>query len=94
MFSNDPYEDLEKSASAATKGRNFDRLPAAGGGLKYECLGDDGTLVLKVDHKNNEFGFVGEKGEQDEAFFLKCTPDIVLNLIAELRQFKAEAAKP
>lgn len=77
------YSELKRLAEAATPGRNFDRLPAAGGGLKYECRGDDGSLVLKVDHKNCEFGFIGERCEQDEAFFLSCTPAAVLALIAE-----------
>ncbi|MEE5060514.1 hypothetical protein V2J93_17130 [Pseudomonas alliivorans] len=78
-------EKLEAAALAATPGRNFDRLPEAGGGLKYECTGDDGSLVLKVDHKNDEWGFVGENGEADEAFFLACTPAAVLELIANYK---------
>lgn len=78
-------EKLEAAALAATQGRNFDRLPEAGGGLKYECTGDDGSLVLKVDHKNDEWGFVGENGEADEAFFLACTPAAVLELIANYK---------
>lgn len=77
-------QNLKALAEAATPGRNFDRLPEAGGGLKYECSGDDGSLVLKVDHKNDEWGFVGDRGEQDEAFFLACTPAAVLELIADL----------
>jgi hypothetical protein len=84
------YSELKRLAEAATPGRNFDRYPEVGGGLKYECTGDDGSLVLKVDHKNDEWGFVGEKGEQDEAFFLACTPATVLELIAEIEQAKAD----
>lgn len=84
---------LKELAERATPGRNFDRLPSAGGGLKYTCTGDDDSLVLRVDHKNGEFGFIGPKGEEDEAFFLACTPQAVIELIAEverLRQFAAE----
>ena len=84
---------LKELAERATPGRNFDRLPSAGGGLKYTCTGDDDSLVLRVDHKNDLFGFIGPKGEEDEAFFLACTPKAVLELIAEverLRQFAAE----
>lgn len=77
------YTELKRLAEAATPGRNFDRLPMAGGGLKYECTGDDGSLVLKVDHKNDEWGFVGDNGQADEEFFLACTPASVLALIAE-----------
>lgn len=72
----------------ATPGRNFDRLPSAGGGLKYTCTGDDDSLVLRVDHKNGEFGFIGPKGEEDEAFFLACTPKAVLELIAEVERLR------
>lgn len=60
----------------------------AGGGLKYECTGDDGSLVLKVDHKNDEWGFVGDNGQADEEFFLACTPAAVLALISELKVSK------
>jgi len=84
------FSELKRLAEAAAPGRNFDRYPEAGGGLKYECTGDDGSLVLKVDHKNDEWGFVGEKGEQDEAFFLACTPATVLGLVAEIEQAKAD----
>lgn len=84
-------QKLKALAEAATPGRNFDRLPEAGGGLKYECTGDDGSLVLKVDHKNDEWGFVGERGEQDEALFLACTPAAVLELIAEIESLQENA---
>ncbi|WP_106804558.1 hypothetical protein [Pseudomonas sp. S5D5] len=83
------YTELKRLAEAATPGRNFDRLPMAGGGLKYECTGDDGSLVLKVDHKNNEWGFVGDNSAADEEFFLACTPTAVLALIAENERLKA-----
>ncbi|MDU4249073.1 hypothetical protein [Pseudomonas sp.] len=79
---------LKELAERATPGRNFDRLPSAGGGLKYTCTGDDDSLVLRVDHKNGEFGFIGPKGEEDEAFFLACTPKAVLELIAEVERLR------
>lgn len=79
---------LKELAERATPGRNFDRLPSAGGGLKYTCTGDDDSLVLRVDHKNGEFGFIGPKGEEDEAFFLACTPQAVLELIAEVERLR------
>lgn len=84
------YSELKRLAEAATPGRNFDRLPMAGGGLKYECTGDDGSLVLKVDHKNDEWGFVGDNGQADEAFFLACAPSAVLALIAENERLSGE----
>ncbi|WP_057380214.1 hypothetical protein [Pseudomonas aeruginosa] len=80
---------LKELAERATPGRNFDRLPSAGGGLKYTCTGDDESLVLRVDHKNGEFGFIGPKGEEDEAFFLACTPQAVLELIAEVERLRS-----
>lgn len=76
------YSELKRLAEAATPGRVHDRLDSCGGGLKYECFGDDGSLVLKVDHKNDEWGFIGDRGAEDEAFFLACTPAVVLGLIA------------
>lgn len=81
-------EKLKALAEAATPGRHYDRLESAGGGIKYECTGDDGSLVLKVDHKNNEFGFVGDRGEADEAFFLACSPATILGLLAEIERLK------
>lgn len=75
--------ELEKLASKATPGRIHDRLDAAGGGIKYHCRGDDGSVVLQVDHKNGEFGFIGSRGHQDEAFFLACDPSVILALLAE-----------
>lgn len=80
---------LKALAEAATPGRVHDRLDSCGGGLKYECFGDDGSLVLKVDHKNDEWGFVGDNGEADEAFFLACTPEAILTLIAKNERINA-----
>lgn len=84
---------LKELAERATPGRNFDRLPSAGGGLKYTCTGDDGSLVLRVDHKNDLFGFIGPKRYEDEAFFLACTPKAVLELIAEVERLQRVADK-
>lgn len=84
---------LKALAEAATPGRHYDRLESAGGGIKYECTGDDGSLVLKVDHKNNEFGFVGDRGEADEAFFLACSPATVLALLAEIDRLSPPAGQ-
>lgn len=86
-------EKLKALAEAATPGRHYDRLESAGGGIKYECAGDDGSLVLKVDHKNNEFGFVGDRGEADEAFFLACSPAAVLALLAEIERLSPPAGQ-
>ncbi|MCO8166857.1 ead/Ea22-like family protein [Pseudomonas sp. 21LCFQ02] len=83
---------LKALAEAATPGRHYDRLDSAGGGIKYECKGDDGSLVLKVDHKNDEFGFVGDNGEADEAFFLACTPAKILALLGEIERLERKNA--
>ncbi|ELY4226413.1 hypothetical protein SMY85_004221, partial [Cronobacter sakazakii] len=60
-----------------------DRIDGSGS-IKYRCVGADGSLVLLTDHKNNEYGFVGDNGEADELFFRLCTPEAVLELIAAL----------
>lgn len=86
----DLLQELEQKAKAATPGRNFDRIVSAGGGLKYTCTGDDGSLVLRVDHKNDEFGFIGPNCEADEALFLACTPQAIIALIAHIRAQAAE----
>lgn len=87
-------QKLKALAEAATPGRHYDRLESAGGGIKYECTGDDGSLVLKVDHKNNEFGFVGDGGEADEAFFLACSPATILALLAEIERLESAKGDP
>lgn len=35
-------------------------------------------LVLKVDHKNGEFGFLGERGEEDAEFVMQARTDVPL----------------
>lgn len=77
--------ELFELAKKATPGRNYDRLDSCGGGIKYQCLGNDGSLVLQCDHKNNEYGFIGPKSMEDEAFFLACKPETIL-AIAEAFQ--------
>ena len=74
---------LKAAALAATPGRVGDRIDGSGS-IKYRCVGADGSLVLLTDHKNNEYGFVGDNGEADELFFRLCTPEAVLELIAAL----------
>lgn len=85
-------QKLKALAEAATPGRHYDRLESAGGGIKYECTGDDDSLVLKVDHKNDEFGFVGDRGEADEEFFLACSPATILALLAEIERLERKNA--
>ncbi|EPT7061796.1 ead/Ea22-like family protein [Cronobacter turicensis] len=74
---------LKAAALAATPGRIGDRIDGSGS-IKYRCVGADGSLVLLTDHKNNEYGFVGDNGAADELFFRLCTPESVLELIAAL----------
>lgn len=74
---------LKAAAEKATPGRVGDRIDGSGS-IKYRCVGADGSLVLLTDHKNNEYGFVGDNGEADELFFRLCTPEAVLELIAAL----------
>ncbi|MDP8656321.1 hypothetical protein QZQ41_17175 [Serratia marcescens] len=68
---------------AATPGRIGDRIDGSGS-IKYECTGYDGSLVLRTDHKDMEYGFVGDNADADELFFRLCVPDVVLALLAEL----------
>lgn len=77
--------ELFELAKKSTPGRNYDRLDSCGGGIKYQCIGNDGSLVLQCDHKNNEYGFIGPKAMEDEAFFLACKPETIL-AIAEVFQ--------
>ena len=87
------HSELKRMAEAATPGRIHDRLDSCGGGLKYACVGDDRSLVLKVDHKNDEWGFVGDNRAADEEFFLFCTPAVVLGLIAENEALRKDAER-
>ncbi|ELY7497671.1 hypothetical protein SOJ77_002008, partial [Cronobacter sakazakii] len=79
-------------AEKATPGRVGDRIDGSGS-IKYRCVGADGSLVLLTDHKNNEYGFVGDNGEADELFFRLCTPEAVLELIAALEAAEKRIAE-
>ncbi|MDX7487227.1 ead/Ea22-like family protein [Serratia marcescens] len=77
------FSELKAAAMAATPGRIGDRIDGSGS-IKYECTGYDGSLVLRTDHKDMEYGFVGDNADADELFFRLCVPDVVLELLAEL----------
>ncbi|MDM3469824.1 ead/Ea22-like family protein [Citrobacter sp. Cb041] len=74
---------LREAAEKATPGRIGDRIDGSGS-IKYECHGYDESLVLRTDHKNMEYGFIGENGNADELFFRLCVPDVILALLDEL----------
>ncbi|HGM5387438.1 TPA: hypothetical protein ACKP07_000266 [Serratia marcescens] len=74
--------ELKAAAMAATPGRIGDRIDGSGS-IKYECTGYDGSLVLRTDHKDMEYGFVGDNADADELFFRLCVPDVVLELLAD-----------
>ncbi|MBH3027188.1 ead/Ea22-like family protein [Serratia marcescens] len=83
MKAMDKFNELKAAAMAATPGRIGDRIDGSGS-IKYECTGYDGSLVLRTDHKDMEYGFVGDNSDADELFFRLCVPDVVLELLAEL----------
>lgn len=74
---------LREVAEKATPGRVGDRIDGSGS-IKYECHGYDGSLVLRTDHKNMEYGFIGDNSNADELFFRLCVPDVILALLDEL----------
>ena len=76
---------MKAAAEKATPGRIGDRIDGSGS-IKYECRGDDGSLVLRTDHKNMEYGFVGDNGTADEQFFRACVPANVLALVETLEK--------
>ncbi|MBY4847783.1 ead/Ea22-like family protein [Serratia marcescens] len=78
----DKFSELKAAALAATPGRIGDRIDGSGS-IKYECTGYDGSLVLRTDHKDMEYGFVGDNAYFDELFFRLCVPDVVLELLAD-----------
>ncbi|MDQ1933495.1 ead/Ea22-like family protein [Cronobacter sakazakii] len=84
--------ELKAAAEKATPGRVGDRIDGSGS-IKYRCVGADGSLVLLTDHKNNEYGFVGDNGEADELFFRLCTPEAVIELIAALEAAQKRIAE-
>ena len=82
-MSNIDKRALREAAEKATPGRIGDRIDGSGS-IKYRCVGYDGSLVLLTDHKNMEYGFVGDNGDADELFFRLCVPDVALALLDEL----------
>ncbi|MDI9768187.1 hypothetical protein QM327_16670 [Pantoea dispersa] len=82
--------ELFELAKKSTPGRNYDRLDSCGGGIKYQCLGNDGSLVLQCDHKNNEYGFIGPKSMEDEAFFLACKPETIITIAEEFMMLQQQ----
>ncbi|WP_301691879.1 hypothetical protein [Klebsiella pneumoniae] len=81
---------MKAAAGKATPGRIGDRIDGSGS-IKYQCLGNDGSLVLQTDHKNMEYGFVGPNAEADELFFRECTPDNILALVEALEKAQRHA---
>lgn len=82
-MSNIDKRALREAAEKATPGRIGDRIDGSGS-IKYQCFGNDGSLVLQTDHKNMEYGFIGENSEADELFFRLCGPTTLLALLDEL----------
>ncbi|HHA1436729.1 TPA: ead/Ea22-like family protein [Enterobacter hormaechei subsp. hoffmannii] len=82
-MSNIDKQALREAAEKATPGRIGDRIDGSGS-IKYQCIGNDGSLVLQSDHKNMEYGFIGGNSEADELFFRLCDPSTVLALLDEL----------
>lgn len=82
-MSNIDKRALREAAEKATPGRVGDRIDGSGS-IKYQCFGNDGSLVLQTDHKNMEYGFIGGNSEADELFFRLCDPATVLALLDEL----------
>lgn len=82
-MSNIDKQALREVAEKATPGRIGDRIDGSGS-IKYQCFGNDGSLVLQADHKNMEYGFIGGNSEADELFFRLCDPAAVLALLDEL----------
>lgn len=83
---------LREAAEKATPGRVGDRIDGSGS-IKYECHGYDGSLVLRADHKDMEYGFIGDNGNADELFFRLCVPDVILALLDELEAAEKRIAE-
>ncbi|HFD3972252.1 TPA: ead/Ea22-like family protein [Klebsiella quasipneumoniae subsp. similipneumoniae] len=84
---------LKSAAEKATPGRIGDRIDGSGS-IKYECHGYDGSLVLRTDHKNMEYGFIGDNSLADEEFFRACVPDAIIALVEALEKAqRANAAQ-
>lgn len=84
-------QSLKAAAEKATPGRIGDRIDGSGS-IKYECHGYDGSLVLRTDHKNMEYGFIGDNSLADEEFFRACVPDSILALVEALEKAQATEA--
>ncbi|EOI2439037.1 ead/Ea22-like family protein [Klebsiella pneumoniae] len=78
-------QSLKAAAEKATPGRIGDRIDGSGS-IKYECHGYDGSLVLRTDHKNMEYGFIGDNSLADEEFFRACVPDAIIALVEVLEK--------
>lgn len=76
---------MKAAAEKATPGRIGDRIDGSGS-IKYQCFGNDGSLVLQTDHKNMEYGFIGPNAEADELFFRACAPENILALVDALEK--------
>ncbi|EPD5042653.1 ead/Ea22-like family protein [Escherichia coli] len=91
-MSNIDKRGLREAAEKATPGRVGDRIDGSGS-IKYECHGYDGSLVLRTDHKNMEYGFIGDNSNADELFFRLCVPDVILALLDELEAAEKRIAE-
>ncbi|HBL8948229.1 TPA: ead/Ea22-like family protein [Enterobacter hormaechei] len=91
-MSNIDKRALREAAERATLGRIGDRIDGSGS-IKYQCFGNDGSLVLQADHKNMEYGFIGVNSEADELFFRLCDPVTVLALLDELEAAEKKAVE-
>lgn len=78
-------QSMKAAAEKATPGRIGDRIDGSGS-IKYECFGYDGSLVLRTDHKNMEYGFIGDNSLADEEFFRACVPDAIIALVEALEK--------
>lgn len=90
-MSNIDKRTLREAAEKATPGRIGDRIDGSGS-IKYQCFGNDGSLVLQTDHKNMEYGFIGGNSDADELFFRLCDPATVLALLDELESMDVQIA--
>ena len=90
-MSNIDKQALREAAEKATPGRIGDRIDGSGS-IKYQCFGNDGSLVLQTDHKNMEYGFIGGNSEADELFFRLCDPSTMLALLDKLEAKDAQIA--
>ena len=78
---------LKALANAATPGPWHG--DGNGGRVKYSVYGANEALVLRVDHKNAESGFLGDNAENDEAFVLAVRAAVPA-LLAEVERLNGE----